>query len=148
MLNGHWGLCLGNSHYIKKFDRSNPATIELIQLWWKEKMDSNLGPDVMTDFGYMCFDADDRPIAAAFLYPVAGCDMAMVGFPITNPNVFMDERREALECLVAGIEKEAKRMRYKFLVSYAGNKGAAGLWERENYKPLDKSVIQFGKRLA
>jgi hypothetical protein len=101
----------------------------------------------MTDFGFICFNSEDRPIVAIFLYPVAGCQMAMIGFPIANPNVFRDERQEALSLLVAGVEKEAKRMQYTYLVSYAGSKGAVELFNRENYKVADQSVTQFVKRL-
>jgi hypothetical protein len=146
MLTGHWRLSLA-SHYIKQFDRTNYKTIELLQLWWKDKTHANLGTDVMTDFGFICFNSEDRPIVAIFLYPVAGCQMAMIGFPIANPNVFRDERQEALSLLVAGVEKEAKRMQYTYLVSYAGSKGAGELFNRENYKVADQSVTQFVKRL-
>ena len=94
----------------------------------------------------MVYD-DERPIVSVFLYPVLGSAMAMIGFPIANPLVFHEKRREALSFLVAGVEAKAKYLKYELLVSYAGNKGARELWNRENYKIADKEVVQFYKRL-
>ena len=137
-----------NKFYAKNFDRKCHKTTELIKLWWEEKTKAKLTNEIMTDFGFMVFNNEDRPIVAGFLYPVAGCQMAMVGFPIANPLIFQEERREAIAFLVASVEDYAKKLKYDFLVSYAGNKGAIGIWNRENYTVLDKEVIQFGKRLA
>jgi len=129
-----------------EFDKGNSSIHELLSLWWKDKSDKELSGLVRSEYGFMVYD-DERPIVSVFLYPVLGSAMAMIGFPIANPLVFHEKRREALSFLVAGVEAKAKYLKYELLVSYAGNKGARELWNRENYKIADKEVVQFYKRL-
>lgn len=129
-----------------KFDKGNYEIHEIVNLWWLEKSEKELSSLVKSEYGFMVY-CDDRPIACVFLYPVIGSSMAMIGFPIANPLVFFEKRREALKYLVAEVEKEAKKLKYDVLVSYAGSKGAVELWNREGYKIADKEVTQFWKRL-
>lgn len=135
--------------YIKSFDKSCKETVNLLKLWWADKTGSSLSDGVMTDDGFMVFNkASDRPIAAIFLYRIIGSSSALIGFPISNPNVFPDERRPALESLVAHVEEQAKEFGYKTLVSYAGSKGAYALFDRLGYKMADEKVINYVKNLG
>jgi len=129
-----------------EFNKGNHEIHEMINLWWAGHMDKQLSSMVKSEYGFMIYD-DERPIVCAFLYPTIGSRMALVGFPIANPLVFFEKRREALKHLVAGIENKAKDLKYELLVSYAGNKGACALWDREGYKIADKEVTQFYKRI-
>ena len=133
--------------YVKNFDRTNEKTMDLIKLWWKEKTGKNLPVPVLTDYGFIVFNADDRPIAALFAYPVVGASLALLGFPISNPNVFRDERREALGILATTAESQMRKLNYSFVVSYAGSKGAKELFGRLGYTIGDESVVQYLKDL-
>ena len=130
-----------------QFNKGNCEIHEMINLWWLDKSDKELSSMVKSEYGFMIYD-DERPIVCCFLYPTIGSRMAMIGFPIANPLVFHDKRREALKALVAGVESFAKDLKYDLLVSYAGSNGAKELWNRENYKIADKEVVQFYKRLT
>ncbi len=130
-----------------KFDKGDHEKHELLSLWWAEKSEKQLSSMVRSEYGFMVFD-DERPIASIFLYPTLGSRMALIGFPIANPLVFHEKRRDAIKFLVAGVEAFAKDLKYDFLISYAGNKGAKDMWDRQDYKIADKEVTQFYKRLV
>jgi hypothetical protein len=127
--------------YIKKFDRNCSRTVDLVKLWWKEKTGDNLGSMGLTDYGFMCFNSDHRPICAIFLYPVMGSAVAFMNFPIANPNVFRHERRDALKYLATMVEKEASKLNYSYVVSYAGSKGAKEFFTRENFKVAERDAF-------
>ncbi len=127
--------------YTKNFDRNNHKTIELVQLWWNEKTGEKLGSMALTDYGLMVFNDDHRPIAAMFIYPVMGCSVALLGFPVSNPNVFREERREALKHLATQAEELIKKLNYSYSVSYAGSRGAKELFSRLDYKAVEESTM-------
>lgn len=130
----------------KRFNINSHEQVDLVKLWWNESTGGNLSDLVRSDYGFMCY-LDGRPMASIFLYPTIGSRMAMIGFPIANPLLFKEERREAIKALVAHVEGFAKELKYDYLISYAGNKSSQALWGRENYKIADKEVVQFYKRL-
>jgi len=133
--------------YVKNFDRTNEKTIELIKLWWKEKTGEGLGTMALTDYGLMIFNRDDRPLAAMFCYPVVGGSVALLGFPVSNPNIFRDERREALKVLATAAEAQMRKLNYSYVVSYAGSKGAKELFSRLEYHKAEDQVEMFVKDL-
>ena len=133
------------AYKLEVFNKHSRKHTELISLWWKDKTDVQV-EQTMTDHGFMVF-SDDRPIAAVFLYPVYGCKMAMIGFPIANPLVFKEERRMALAALVAEVERAAKTLQYDYLLSYAGSNGAKEMFNRLGYVKGDENVINFVKKL-
>jgi hypothetical protein len=134
-------------YYIKNFDRTNEKTIELIKLWWGEKTGEGLGTMALTDYGFMVFNESHRPIAALFAYPVIGGSLALLGFPIANPNVFRDERREALGALATAAESAMRKLNYSYVVSYAGTKGAKELFSRLEWFNAETQVELFVKDL-
>lgn len=125
----------------------NEKTLELVKLWWKEKTDQNLGSMALTDYGFMVFSKEDRPIAALFAYPVLGASVALLGFPISNPNVFRDERREALRFLATTAESQMRKLNYSYVVSYAGSKGAKELFSRLKWHKAEDQVEMYVKDL-
>lgn len=133
--------------YIKNFDRTNEHTIDLIKLWWKEKTGEGLGTMALTDYGFMVFNDEDRPIAAMFAYPVVGGSLALLGFPVSNPHVFRDERREALKALATAAETSMRKLNYSYVVSYAGSKGAKSLFSRLEWFKAETQVEMFVKDL-
>lgn len=134
-------------YILRKFDRQNTETLNTLKLWWGKKVGAVLSDAVFSDYGYVLASDEGENLVAAFLYPVNGCAMAMIGFPIANPDIDKELRQKALGLLTTCIEKEAKRLNYKFLVSYAGSEGAKALFGREGYMVMDKDVTNFGKVL-
>lgn len=129
-----------------RFNTLSEPQVGLVKLWWSAKAGKPLSDVVRSDYGFMAYDGD-KPIVAVFLYPTLGSRMAMIGFPIANPEIDKGIRRDAISFLVAEVEQFAKGLNYHYLVSYAGSKGAVELFHRENYGVYDKEVTQFIKRL-
>jgi hypothetical protein len=117
--------------------------IAYAKAWWRGRTGTQIPLDCLSEYGFVCVD-DLDPVAVMFFFPVMGSKIAMVGYPIANPN--SDKRREALIMIVAEIEKYAKKMGYKWLVSYPGNEAAQSLFRSFEYVPGD-SCINYIKRL-
>ena len=132
---------------LKKFDRSDRLIVDMIKAWWGAKVGAILSDAVLTDSGYLILDDMNQPLVASFLYPIQGCEAALIGFPIANPKLDKALRHKSIHLLTTSIEKEAKKLNYRFLVSYAGSKGAVDMFNREGYKVYDKEVVNFGKVL-
>jgi hypothetical protein len=133
--------------YIKPFDRNCENTVKLAQLWWAEKHGGYISKETMSDYGFMVFNHDDRPIVCCFLYPVMGCSICIIGFPIANPQVFRDERREAISKLATVMESKAREMGFQRLLNYSGSKGASEMFRRLGYKNTQGGVEVFIKDL-
>jgi hypothetical protein len=95
----------------------------------------------------MVFNDADRPLAALFAYPVVGGSLALLGFPIANPNAFRDERRDALKALATAAESAMRKLNYSYVVSYAGSKGAKELFSRLEWHKAETQVELFVKDL-
>ena len=134
------------SFKLEEFAKHSRKHSELLQLWWNDKTGENHSDDVASDHGFMVWN-DDRPIAAIFLHPVYGCKMALIGTPIANPLVFKEERRAALDFLVAGVEEKAKSLHYDYLMTYAGSNGAKEMFSRIGYVKGDENVINYCKKI-
>lgn len=135
-------------YVFKKFDRSATNDIEAIKRWWGAKVGSPLGDAIFSDYGYMLVDEEvGEGVVSVFLYPILGCVTAMIGFPVSNPKFDADKRRRAIHLLTTLVEREAKNLNYRFLISYAGSEGAIEMFTRENYKVWDETVVNFGKVL-
>jgi hypothetical protein len=134
-------------YIMKRFDRNDFNAHNLVKEWWLAKRGNNLSDSVVSDSGYLITDDEGVGLAACFFYPVMGCECAMVGFPIANPEIDSIVRQNAIHLLTTVIESDAKRLNYRWLISYAGSKGAVAMFNREGYKPLDTEVTQFGKEL-
>lgn len=119
--------------------------MSILKSWWHAR-GVDLDELTATDHGFLISD-NNIPIASVFLYPVIDCKMAMIGFPVSNPDIDKDLRREALTELIGCVEARAYHMNYDYLIGYPGNEASMKLFERHNYKVLDENVKQFGKRL-
>lgn len=134
-------------YIVKRFDRNDISITNEIKLWWGRKVGAILADTVFTDYGYLITDDAGNYLVASFLYPIMGCEAALMGFPVANPTIGKEVRQQALHILTTVIENDAKRLKYRILISYAGSKGAEALFTREGYRVYDTNVINFGKVL-
>lgn len=114
---------------------------------WADAREFPFHKDVASDFGYMAF-FEEKPIAAIFMYPVLSASFVLLGFPMANPKANQDVRHGAIAAIVAETEKAAKLLNRKFIVSYAGSKGAVSMFSRLGYEQADKDVVQYIKYLG
>lgn len=132
---------------VEQFKLDSKAHMDTLKGWWHERMDLPLPNYMLSDFGFMSFNDKDEPIAAMFLFPVLGCKMAMLGYPVASLNASSQDRDAGLHAVVTYIEEFAKLMQYDWLISYPGNKAAQRLYAREYFQLGDMEVLQFLKRI-
>lgn len=111
--------------------------------WWKGHIGRALPRACVSDYGYM---SDD--VACMFLFPVMGCKMAMIGWPIGNPESSKDARDASFPLLIEFIEDEAKSMGYDWLTTYASRKSVNERFEAAKYLVGDNPVTQYVKHLG
>jgi hypothetical protein len=132
---------------IQTFNRFSSRHTALVETWWKERTGVSIDMDCLSDHGFMIYSNEDA-IAAVFLYPVIGSGSAMIGYPISDCFIEKEIRQKALEALVGNVESTAKKMGYRYLVSYSGSKGSNSLFDRVGYERGDQNVINFIKKLV
>lgn len=132
---------------VTRFGLNDQRYSTTIKQWWGKKTGSMLGDYIFSDYGYMVIDEAGNMLVASFLYPIMGCEVALMGFPIANPELDTDLRRDAISILATYVELEAKKLNYKYILSYAGSEGAKAMFDRLGYLTLDKDVVNYGKRL-
>ncbi len=130
---------------VELFDKESPL-LAYLHLW-ADAREFPFHKDVASDFGYMAF-YEEKPIAAVFMYPVMGATFVLLGFPMANPKSEQSIRHGAISAIVAESEKAAKLLNRKFIVSYAGSKGAVSMFNRLGYEQADKDVVQYIKYLG
>ena len=137
---------------LEEFNRASKRHEDIINSWWNEVEDHSFSEEkqfssyLSTDHGFMVFK-DDKPVCAIFLYPIYGSPIAIVGFPISNKEASKEIRREALEFLVAGLEKRARFLQYKILFGYAGNTVAKQFYSRSGFMKATENITNFVKKL-
>lgn len=137
---------------LEEFSRVDRDKLGIIDLWWAEVKDHSFSDKrpfsayLCTDYGLMVYE-DKRPICAIFLYPIMGSCIAIVGFPISNPLVTKELRREALKLLVAGAEEKAKKMQFSLLFGYAGNMVAKKFYDKFGFMKATENITNFIKKV-
>ncbi len=130
---------------VENFDKESP-----LMAWlhlWAGKRGFPFDKELASDFGFMAY-VGERPIASVFLYPVLSTSFVLIGFPLSDPNSTKEERSGAIKAIVADAEKVSKVLNRKFIVSYAGSKGAVSMFSNLGYEIADKDVIQYIKKLG
>lgn len=120
---------------------------EMVQNWWKHYNGRPLNPDCVSDYGYI-YALEDKAIMALFLFPVMGCAMAMVGWPVANPESSKDERNVAFPLLLEFIEDEARLLGYDWLTTYASRSSVNKRFEEAKYLTGDVNVTQYIKPIG
>lgn len=137
---------------VEEFSRISERPIGIINEWWNAVEDHSFSKEkefskyLATDHGFMVWD-EDKPICAVFLYPIFGSPIAIIGFPISNPNAFKEQRRQALELLMAEVEKKARKLQYSLIFGYAGNNPAKAFYDRFGFFRANDNISNFIKKL-
>lgn len=131
---------------VEKFRLDSRKHMDIVHAWWNARMPVGLPESLLSDYGFMAFE-QKKPLCAVFFYPVLGSKVALVGFPVAAPSLKEDERVQAIDIVVANVERTAKLLNYQWLVSYPGNKKAQGMFERLKYRTGDTEVVQYMREL-
>ena len=104
----------------------------VLENWWKERDMVPIPKSFLTPFGVIV--GDDKPIAAAFLFPVLGCKQAMIRYPITDVNASDKDRDEAISLVLSSLHGLAKSMNYETILITTNHNGFIKRLEKMNYQ--------------
>lgn len=120
--------------------------MELIDYWWAERRGVKIPRVVFSEFGFFAF-LESKPIMASFFYPVMGSEVCHWGYQVSNPDTTFDERTAAILEISVAVDKFAKELGFKMIVSYPGNKDIVKRMGALGYKMADEIVTQAFKEL-
>lgn len=115
--------------------------------WWQAHIGRALPRACVSDYGFL-YVLDSKPIACMFLFPVQGCKMAMLGWPIANPESSSTERDVAFPLLINFIEDEARELGYDWLTTYSSRPSVSKRFESAEFLVGDSPVTQYVKYLG
>ena len=120
---------------------------EMVSEWFGQHYGNNLDYGLMSEDGFLAVSSDGNPIAAMFFYSVINSDMALFGWPVSDPESDAAMRNVALDSLFKAIEEHAKFLGYKYLTSYASKNSVALRLEKHGFMLGDSPVTQYVKIL-
>lgn len=129
-----------------KNNQSSNVLMELIDYWWAERRGVKIPRVVFSEFGFFAF-LESKPIMASFFYPVMGSEVCHWGYQVSNPDTTFDERTAAILEISVAVDKFAKELGFKMIVSYPGNKDIVKRMGALGYKMADEIVTQAFKEL-
>lgn len=84
-------------------------------------------------------------ICAGFLYKMSNAPIGWFTFPISNPIIRGDERKDALGLLIVEIEKEAKECGIKYIYSCLRNQSMIERQKEQGYVESGKHYTELLK---
>mgnify|MGYP003632375091 CR=1 FL=1 len=133
---------------IRKLEESDWDT--LVSLWsmwpeWKKTIPTkDLLPENGTG-GYIV-EKGDEAVMAGFLY-TTNSKVAWVEWIVSNKDYRGNDRKEALELLISGIEHVAKESGYSIILSIARSKGLIHTFKELNYTVDDSPSFEVAKKI-
>lgn len=91
----------------------NPAEFSILQHWFKQYEWPECLPSSISPNAYMVY-ANGKPIAFSY-YVSTDCDIAFLGFVLTDKTAGMRSRDRALDCLLKHIFQECTAAGFNFM---------------------------------
>jgi hypothetical protein len=132
-----------------KTHESNYYILDLINSWWKKHsgLETLESPTVLfSEYGFLAF-VENKPVLASFFYPLLGSDLCLWGYQVANPDSSFDERTIAIEETATAMSDFAKKLGYKIMIAYPGNKAIVKRLESVGFFLGDHTATQAFKRL-
>lgn len=120
---------------------------ELVNLWWEIKDGNPMPKLIASDFGFLAFDENDKPIAANFFYPILGTEACMWALHVSSPESTKENRGLAITALCNEVEKFAKSLGYKIIVGYPKQESMTNRMINNGFILTESGANQCVKRL-
>jgi hypothetical protein len=133
---------------IRKLKQEDWGTLtKLWNMWpeWKDKFPTKeLLPENGTG-GYIV-EKNNIPVIAGFLY-TTNSKVAWIEWIVSNKDYREDDRKQALELLINGIEHVAISSGFNIILSIARNKGLINAFKDLKYTVDDKPSFEISKKI-
>ena len=114
--------------------------------WWHSRHGIDFAPELLPTTGYLAL-TDTTPIAACFIY-LTNSKVALIGWPITNPESSKQERHVSLMLLFDILHKVAKEAGCTLVMSYSGVPAIQKRLSDLGYLEGDMEVKQYVKGIV
>lgn len=118
---------------------------DMVNNWFYRQTSSPLAPACISEHGYLY--SLTKPVACLYFFPVQGSKMAMIGWPVANPESSKEERDYAFPLLIKHIEDLARSEGYDWITTYASRTSVASRFHKAGYSIGDESVTQYLKHI-
>tara|TARA_R110000868_G_scaffold912_7_gene6994 strand:+ start:2156 stop:2563 length:408 start_codon:yes stop_codon:yes gene_type:complete len=129
----------------RALEESDWATL---QEWWDRwkwpKMNRDLLP--LNGLGGLIVCKGDTPIVAGYLY-LTNSKVAWMEWIISNKDYREDDRKEAMEMLILGLEDIALSVDKSIILSVGRNVGLINVHKKLGYTVDDKASYEISKKL-
>jgi len=133
---------------IRKLKQEDWGTLtKLWNMWpeWKDKFPTkDLLPENGTG-GYIV-EKNNTPVVAGFLY-TTNSKVAWIEWIVSNKDYREDDRKQALELLINGIEHVAISSGFNIILSIARNEGLINTFKDLKYTVDDKPSFEVSKKI-
>jgi hypothetical protein len=125
---------------LKKFDLDNDYSIA--EAWWKDRDWKPVPKGMLSKSGLMAVE-NNKPVAACWLYPIAGSELCWVGFPIADKNIDKELRNKALDFIFHGLHEHARSLGYKYIITTTNLEHVKKRLENYGYVKGDENITQY-----
>ena len=119
--------------------RMNPDEIYTVQEWFRGHHGISPPTHILSSHGFMA-GGKGKGVAAVFLFPVIGAQVAFIGWPTVNPDVDKLTAFRGLKMAYEEAEYHAKTMGYIYLQTFATSKTLENRYTKMNYKSCGEGL--------
>jgi hypothetical protein len=127
---------------IRKYEEERD--FEMLSGWWNAHGWDAVNPGLLKPLG-MIAEQDGAPAVASFLYPVAGCGLAIMEWTVSNPDSSPIAVMRGIRKLTDFFTEWCKENDYGVMMTTCKQNGLAKLHERNGFHRTDEDMIHLAK---
>lgn len=128
-----------------KLTRFTKEHYPMLVEWWTAHKHPVIPMEMISPFGLLASNYDDKFVAASFIYFVAGCDIAQISWTTSNPTVSPRLRYDGIESTVKGLIALAKENGRTNIVSFAHSRSLSRMYSKQGLKELQDHKLMYSK---
>lgn len=112
--------------------------------WWKQHDHWAIPKTALSSVGLMAYNEKNEPIAASWLYVMAGSTLGQIGWTVSNPKAGLRERYKGVSMLVDGLIEAAKYYKRTELIVLSSSNGLNKMLEKRKFVSKVKHDLYVG----
>ena len=125
---------------IRKYEEE--LDFEMLSDWWKAHGFNAVNPGLLKPLGFIV-EIDGKPIVASFLYPIAGCGLAIMEWTVSNPDSKPFEFIKAMKSITRFFIEWCEENDYRVMMTTCKQDSLAKLHKRNGFTETDDSMIHL-----
>jgi len=120
---------------------------EMLESWWKGHEWEPVNPQLLKPLG-LVITIENQPVAAGFIYPIAGCGLALLEWVVSNPEAKPFCVVKGMKQLIDYTKDWCKDNDYQILLSACKNRGLLKLYQKNGFTKLDEGITHLGMKIG